>query len=125
MGAAVTPANIQDRAAFPQLLSEAKRVAPGIAHAWLDKGYTGSTVPDPATKADVSVDIVSGPKPSTGYIVQPRRRVVERINGRTNHCRRLDRHYQVTVTAHQGILVLTQIAQLLRRLDRTQLFDTL
>ena len=125
VAAVLTPANIQDRAAFPKLLRKAKRVAPSIAHVWLDKGYTGSTVADAATKAGVSVDIVSGPKPGTGFIVQPRRWVVERTNGWINHCRRLDRHYEVTLTAHEGFLVLSQIALLLRRLDRTQLFDTL
>ena len=115
----------QDRAAFPKLLPKTKRVAPSIAHVWLDKGYTGSTVADAATKAGVSVDIVSGPKPGTGFIVQPRRWVIERTNGSINHCRRLDRHYEVTLTAHEGFLVLSQIALLLQRLDRTQLFDTL
>lgn len=125
VAAVLTPANIQDRAAFPKLLRKAKRVAPSIAHVWLDKGYTGSTVADAATKAGVSVDIVSGPKPGTGFIVQPRRWVVERTNGWINHCRRLDRHYEVTLIAHEGFLVLSQIALLLRRLDRTQLFDTL
>lgn len=107
-----------------KLLRKAKRVAPSITHVWLDKGYTGSTVADAATKAGVSVHIVSGPKPGTGFIVQPRRWVVERTNGWINHCRRLDRHYEVTLTAHEGFLVLGQIA-LLRRLDRSQLFDTL
>jgi hypothetical protein len=36
--AVVTEANVQDRAAFPKLLRQAKRVAPAIAHVWLDKG---------------------------------------------------------------------------------------
>ncbi|MGO9509954.1 MAG: IS5 family transposase [Mycobacterium sp.] len=123
--AVVTPANMQDRAAFPQLLRKAKRVAPTIAHIWLDKGYTGVAVADAAAKAGVTVDIVSGPKPGHGFIVQPRRWVVERTNGWINHCRRLDRHYEITLTAHEGFLMLSQIALLLRRLDRSQLFDTL
>jgi len=63
-------------------------------------------LPTPAAKAGVTVDIVSGPKPADGFIVQPRRRVVEPTNGWTNHCRRLDRHYQTTLAAHEGLLVL-------------------
>jgi transposase len=130
IAATVTPANVQDRAAFPALLRKAKRVAPTIAHLWLDKGYTGHTytghtVAESATQAGVSIDVVSGPKPANGFQVQPRRRVVERTNSWINHCRRLDRHYEVTLTAHEGFLYLSQIALLLRRLDRTQLFDTL
>ena len=125
VAAVVTEANMQDRAVFPKLLRKAKRVAPTIAHVWLDKGYTGQTVTHAAAKAGVSVDIVSGPKSGHGFIVQPRRWVVERTNGWINHCRRLDRHYEITLTAHEGILILSQIALPLRRPDRSQLFDTL
>ena len=91
----------------------------------MDQGYTGSNVADAAAKAGVRVDVVSGPKPGRGFIVQPRRWVVERTNGWITHCRRLDRHYEVTLDAHEGFLILSQIALLLRRLDRSQLFDTL
>lgn len=125
IAAAVTAANVQDRTAFPRLLRKAKHVAPTIAHVRLDKGYTGQTVTKAAAQAGVTVDVVSEPKPNSGFTVQPRRWVVERTNGWINHCRRLDRHYEVTPTAHQGFLILSQIALLLRRLDRGQLFDTL
>jgi transposase len=91
----------------------------------VDNGYTGSTVADTAAKAGVTIDVVSGPKPGHGFVVQPRRWVIERTNGWINHRRRLDRHYKVTLTAHQGILYLSQIALPLPRLDRSQLFDTL
>jgi transposase len=123
--AVVTEANVHDRAEFPKLLRKAKRDAPTNTHVWVDKGYTGSAVAAAAAKAGVSVEIVSGPKPGHGFIVQPRRWVVGRTNGWINHCRRIDRHYETTFTAHEGFLILSQIALLLRRLDRSQLFDTL
>lgn len=125
VAAVVTPADIQDRAAFPKLLSKAKPIAPTISHVWVDKGYTGQTVTSAAAKAGVTVDVVSGPKPGHRFIVQPRRWVVERTNDWINHCRRIDRHYETTLTAHEGFVYLSQIALLLRRLDRSQLFDTL
>lgn len=59
----------------------ANRTAPTIAHIWLDNGYTGSTVAHAATTAAVTVEIVSRPKPKSGFTVQPHRRVVERTNG--------------------------------------------
>ena len=125
VAAVVTPASVQDRTAFPKLLRKAKRLAPTITHVWLDNGYIGTTVTDAATNAGVTVDVVSGPKPARGFIVQPRRWVVERTNGWINHCRHPDRHHEVTLTAHEGFLILSQIALLLQRLDRSQLFDTL
>jgi hypothetical protein len=47
----------------------------------VDNGYTGPTVADAAAKATVTVEIVSGPKPGHGSILQPRRWVVEPANG--------------------------------------------
>ncbi|MCW2539267.1 MAG: hypothetical protein JWN95_992 [Frankiales bacterium] len=69
--------------------------------------------------------MVSGPKPPGGFIVQPRRWVVERTNGWINRSRRLVRQYETSLASHEGFLILSQIALLLRRLDRAQLFDTL
>lgn len=115
---------MQDRAAFPALPCKANKTTPTIAHVALDKGYTGATVAQGAQRAGVSVEVVSGPKPASGFQVQPRRWVIEPTNGRINHYRRLDRHYETTLKAHEGFLYLSQIAPPLRRLDRTQLFDT-
>jgi hypothetical protein len=69
--------------------------------------------------------VVCGPKPDRGFIVQPRRWVVEPTNGWTNHCRRIDRHGETTLQTHEAFAYLNQIAQLLRTLDRSQMFDTL
>jgi hypothetical protein len=74
IGCHVTPT------AFPKLLRQAKRVGPTIAHVWLDMDYTGQTVTAPA-KPGVTVDAMSGPKPKSGFTVQPRRWVVQRTNG--------------------------------------------
>ena len=125
VAAVVTPADVRDRAAFPTLLRKAKHIAPTITHVLVDKAYTGQSVAGAAAKPGVTVDIVSGPKPGRGLIVQARRWVVERTNGWINHCRRLDRHYEVTLQANEGFLVLSQIALLIRRFNRSQLFDTL
>ena len=91
----------------------------------MDKGYTATTVAYAALRAGVTVDVVAGPKLRHKFIIQPPRWVVERTNGWINHCRRLDRHHEITLTDHEGFLILSQIALLLRRLDRSQLFDTL
>jgi hypothetical protein len=78
-----------------------------------------------ATKAGTDLEIVCVPKPIGGFVVQPRRWVVERTNGWINHHRRLGRQHETTLTAHEGILTHSQIGLLLRRLDKGHLFDTL
>lgn len=92
---------------------------------WLDKGYTGQAVTDSTAAAGTKTVIVSGPKPRTGFVVQPRRWVVERTNAWINRHRRLIRQYETTPTAHEGFLVLSQLRLTLKRLDKGQLFDRL
>lgn len=69
--------------------------------------------PPPPTRPVPGVDVVCGPKPSRGFVVQPRRWVVTRTNGWVNHCRRIDRHYETTLQAHEGFVDLSQIVLLL------------
>ena len=126
LGVHATPANVQDRAAFADLLTVSDCAT--VRKVWADKGYTGNapaTTATTATTAGIKLDIVSGPKPTDGFIVQPRRWVVERTNGCINHHRRLVRPYDTTLAAHEGFLILSQIGLLLRRLYKGQLFDTL
>jgi hypothetical protein len=56
VAAVLTPANVQDRAAFPKLLCKAKRTAASIARVWVDKGYTGRTVADAAGSSNAPTD---------------------------------------------------------------------
>jgi transposase len=123
LGVHTTPANVQDRAAFADLLTACD--ATTVTKVWADKGYTGTAPAEAAAKAGIDLGIVCGPKPVGGFVVQPRRWVVERTNGWINHHRRLVRQYETTLAAQEGFLILSQIGLLLRRLDKGQLFDTL
>ncbi|MDT5077969.1 MAG: hypothetical protein QOJ80_2606 [Mycobacterium sp.] len=83
VAAVLTPADTQDRAAFATLPPKAKPIAPTISHAWVDKSYTGQALTTAATEAGVTLDVVSGPKPRCGLIVQPRRWVAEPTTARS------------------------------------------
>ncbi|WP_082104304.1 transposase [Demequina soli] len=83
-----------------------------------DKGYTGQAPSEAATTAGIRLQIASGPKPAGGFIVQPRRWVVERSSGWINRHRRLLRQDEPTLKAHDAFVTLSQIRLLLSRLDR-------
>ncbi len=82
----VTAANEQDHAVLPRLLEAAKKHCPDIAKVWADKGYTGPATRELAAKTGIDIEIVSGPKPppGAGFLVQPRRWVVERTHAWIN-----------------------------------------
>ena len=97
-----------------------------MAHVWADKGYTGQAPAQAAASAGIKHEIVSGSKPVSGFVVHPRRWVVERTNGWINRHRRLVRQYEATPTAHEAFVMLSQIRLLLRRPNRHgQLFHRL
>ena len=99
---------------------------PTIAHVWVDKGYTGHIVITTASKAEVTVEVVSGPKPGYGFIVQPRRWVVGRA-GQTGSTTAA----ASTVTTKPPSKHTTASSTSVKSpycyagLDRSQLFDTL
>lgn len=125
MAATVTGADCEDRAAFSALLRNAKLVAPTLAHVWLDKGYTGRAVKGAATQVGVSVKVVSGPKPASGFQIQPRRWVVERTNGWINHYRPTRPPLRKSPSKHtRGSYTSARSPYCYADSDRTQLFDT-
>jgi hypothetical protein len=77
-----------------------------------------------AARAVVTADVVCGPKPATGSPSNPDAGSLN-ANGWINPCRRIDRHYETTLAAHEGFVYPSHIALPPRRLDRSQLFDTL
>lgn len=72
LAAHVTPANVQDRAAFPALIRKTTRACATVEHVWLDGGYTGPTVADAAQRHGVTTTtIIGGPKAPSGGVPGP------------------------------------------------------
>src|SRR4051794_26342706 len=80
------PAVIQDRAAAGPLLSVSRRFWPFIQKAFADSAYDAKRV---AAATDVAVEIVRKHPDQVGFVVQPRRWVVERFFAWINRNRRL------------------------------------
>ena len=91
----VTAANRQERDEVGALLSRVRRIADGsVELAWADQGDTGEPAADAASKQDVQLEIVRRPKAAKGFVLLPRRWVVERTFGWLGRSRRLARDYE-------------------------------
>jgi transposase len=91
----VTPANEQDRAQVAEL-AEAVQAVSGetVALAFVDQGYTGE---QPAADADahgIRLEVVKHSEAKRGFVLLPRRWVVERSFGWMARFRRLARDYE-------------------------------
>lgn len=91
----VTPANEQDRAQIEQL-AQAVQEATGdtIELAFVDQGYTGDDAAQAAQTHGIHLEVVKLPEAKKGFILLPRRWVVERSFGWMARFRRLARDYE-------------------------------
>ena len=111
----VVPASTQDRAGgiplVEQLRAAAKRVRvlwgdahfdTALRHAWFRWGWVG-----------VVVKKLAGQK---GFVVQPKRWIVERTFGWLNRSRRLSKDYERTTASSEAFIKVAMIHLMVRRL---------
>lgn len=91
----VTPANEQDRAQVAEM-AQAIREATGeqVEVAFVDQGYTGDEPAQAAQEHGIRLEVVKLPDAKHGFILLPRRWVVERSFGWATRFRRLAKDYE-------------------------------
>jgi transposase len=91
----VTPANEQDRAQVAAL-AEAVQQATGenITLAYVDQGYTGEQAHNDAEAHGIELEVVKLPEAKRGFVLLPRRWVVERSFAWATRFRRLVKDYE-------------------------------
>jgi transposase len=100
----VTPANEQDRAQVAALAEQIQEVTgESVEVAFVDQGYTG---PQPAADAEqhgIRLEVVKLPTAKRGFVLLPRRWVVERSFGWMARFRRLARDYERLAATLAGL----------------------
>jgi transposase len=118
----VTAANEQERAQV-ETLAAAVQEATGdqVELAWVDQGYTGA---DPATAAaahGIRLEVVKLPEVKKGFVLLPRRWVVERSFGWLARFRRLARDYERLAETLKGLHFVAFALLMLQRVVHTAL----
>jgi putative transposase len=111
----VTVASVQDRDAVPTLLREAKQVSSRLVNVLVDGAYTGHVVADASAQTGVRVTMVKRPD-IKGFVVVPKRWIVERSFGWMNRDRRLSKDYERTIDSSESWILLSFIGRMTRRL---------
>jgi transposase len=103
----VTAADEQDRAQVAEL---AKRVqeetGETVEIAFVDQGYTGENAADAAEEHGIKLEVVKLPTAKRGFVLLPRRWVVERSFGWMSRFRRLARDYERLPETLAGLHIL-------------------
>ena len=100
---AVTPANEQDRAQVGQLAKAVQaEVAEPVKVAFVDQGYTGDQPANAAAEQGIELLVVKHHEAKRGFVLLPRRWVVERSFAWAARFRRLARDYERLATTFAG-----------------------
>jgi transposase len=91
----VTPANEQDRAQVGELASRVQQATgQSVELAFVDQGYTGDAPATAAKEQGIQLEVIKLPQAKRGFVLLPRRWVVERSFAWVARFRRLARDYE-------------------------------
>lgn len=100
----VTPANEQDRTQVKQLCAGLQEATgESVELAFVDQGYTGEAAAEAAAEHGIQLEVVKLSEAKRGFVLLPRRWVVERSFGWTGRFRRLARDYERLADTLKGL----------------------
>ncbi len=111
----VTAANEQDRAQVSELAERVQaETGETVEIAYVDQGYTGENAADAAAEHGIQLEVVKLPEAKRGFVLLPRRWVVERSFGWMSRFRRLARDYERLPETLAGLHYLAFVILMLK-----------
>jgi putative transposase len=114
----VLAAQIQDREGAKMAFLQAKRRFPRLRLIWADGGYRGRLVRWTKATCGWVLRIVLRTDDQRGFVVLPKRWIVERTFGWLNKWRRLSKDYEVLPQTSEALIQVAMINLMVRRLAR-------
>lgn len=118
LGVLVTPASTPEREGAQTMLSRVLGYFTWLRLLWVDGGYSGEPFAQfvKTIRPKLEVEVVKRSDDSSGFVVLPRRWVVERTFGWLMRQRRLVRDYETAETSAEAWIYIAMIRIQLRRL---------
>ena len=111
----VTAADEQDRAQVSELAQRVQEeTGETVEIAFVDQGYTGENAADAAEEHGIKLEVVKLPTAKRGFVLLPRRWVVERSFGWMSRFRRLARDYERLPETLAGLHFLASVILMLK-----------
>ena len=114
----ITSASVQDRDGAHILLKQLTGVAKKLRLIWVDGGYRGKLVEWVSQVFKFSLQVVLRSDDTKGFVLLPRRWVVERTFAWLSHNRRLSKDYERSTSSSEAMIHLGMIHIMLRRLSK-------
>jgi len=112
----VTAANEQERAQVAELAQAVQEVTgQNVEIAFVDQGYTGEKAAEAAQEQGIQLEVVKLPEAKKGFVLLPRRWVVERSFAWTARFRRLAKDYERLQTTLVGMHFIAFVCLMLQQ----------
>jgi putative transposase len=115
----VHPTDVQDRDGAQLVLGKRKGRCRRLGLIWADGGYVGGRVAwvrGLRQRNKLRLEVVKRSDDATGFVVPPRRWVVERTFAWLGRCRRLSKDYEATTSSSEAFIKLAMVHLMARRL---------
>ncbi len=110
-------ADVQDRDGAPRVFKAIRRRFPWLRHIFADGGYAGDKLKDAMRgHGHWTIEIVKRSDLATGFVVLPRRWVVERTFAWLGRCRRLAKDWEKSIDSATAWAQIASIRMLTRRI---------
>src|ERR1700733_4609595 len=111
----VTPADEQDRSRVKQLAKDVQKITgKSVELAFVDQGYTGEKPAEDAAQCGIKLEVVKLPEAKRGFVLLPRRWVVERSFAWATRCRRLVKDYEGYASPLAGFHIVAFVCFMLK-----------
>ncbi|WP_257806840.1 IS5 family transposase [Burkholderia glumae] len=112
----ITPADEQERAQVQELAQQVQQATgKTVKLAFADQGYTGKDAAAAASAEGIELQVIKLPEAKKGFVLLPRRWVVERSFGWLNRFRRLARDYERLPETLAGLHFVVFVSLMLAR----------
>ena len=109
----VHPADLSDSAAGQELLVDVAERFPRLERVYADSAYAGLAPDGASAVSAVTVEIVKRPDDAAGFVVPPKRWIVERTFGWFGRYRRLAKEYEATCESSEDLIHAAMINRML------------
>ena len=119
LDAVVHTADVQDRDGAPGLIESVRDNFPALARIFADGGYAGKKLAAAiAHLGGLALEIVRRSDTATGFVVLPKRWIVERTFAWLGRCRRLAKNWEASIASSEAWLFLASIRRMTRAIAR-------
>jgi transposase len=121
VGLVVHGADVQDRDGAPQVLQAIRFLYPWLRYLFADGGYAGPKLRAALARYGTwTLEIVKRSDHAKGFVLLPRRWVVERTFAWLGRCRRLAKDYERLISSATAWIFLSHIKRLTQKIARNE-----